>query len=272
MAGVLAPGRELRAGRRRRFAGELQLHEQAVDMAARADALHDFLPQVAALGEVDAVQLAGFLRQVGVRDVLAVAGASLLDAHGAPGIRARLRVLPRRAMNSAFRAAGTNRRKPGEAGGADARDHGVFPRRVRVIRLRHGRLKPGEHFRGARTFEAERGERRFLERHLVRHDIPPHVLRHALARFRFGIEQKAVRQAEDVHIGLDAALRVEQEGVAAPAGRELLDVVAGEVVQEPDAVAAGGENLAPAGEIDPRGAVSQRFVTLGHTFKIPAAG
>ena len=43
---------------------------------ARADALHDFLPDVAALIKVQSTLLLGFLGQVTLADILSVAGKS----------------------------------------------------------------------------------------------------------------------------------------------------------------------------------------------------
>ena len=57
-----------------------------MDLAAGADALDDFLAEVAALGEVEGVGLGGFLWEVfvgfGVADVLAVFGGGGEDAVG----------------------------------------------------------------------------------------------------------------------------------------------------------------------------------------------
>jgi len=57
-----------------------------VDLASGADALDDLLAEVAALGEVQRVGLAGLLREVfrgfGVADVDAVAGGAFEDAEG----------------------------------------------------------------------------------------------------------------------------------------------------------------------------------------------
>src|SRR5271155_2883172 len=57
--------------------------EHAMNLRAAAHALHDLLSQVAALVKVDGAQLAGFLDQIPVRDLLAVTRAAVLDANGA---------------------------------------------------------------------------------------------------------------------------------------------------------------------------------------------
>src|SRR5262249_17770234 len=70
LAHVLAVRLQLRAGR----GGALQSKagELAVHLAARADALHNLLPHVAALGEVQRLVLLSLLRQVALADVLSV--------------------------------------------------------------------------------------------------------------------------------------------------------------------------------------------------------
>ena len=50
--------------------GTIHAAELAVDVAAGADALHDFLTDVAALGEADGVHLLGFLRKRSFRGYL----------------------------------------------------------------------------------------------------------------------------------------------------------------------------------------------------------
>jgi hypothetical protein len=75
LAGGFAVGFQ-HCGQCRGRVGELELRELAVDLASGADALDDLLAEVAALGEVQRVGLAGLLREVfrgfGVADVDAV--------------------------------------------------------------------------------------------------------------------------------------------------------------------------------------------------------
>src|SRR5664279_5760359 len=64
---ILVVGTDL-ASRRRKLPNRMSLHfeasEHAMHVAARADSLHDLLPDVAALGEIQRVLLSGLLRQI----------------------------------------------------------------------------------------------------------------------------------------------------------------------------------------------------------------
>src|SRR5262249_7765872 len=59
---------------RRQTAFELKAGKLAMHLAARADALHNLLANVTALGEVKRLRLPGLLGQIAVADVLAVLG------------------------------------------------------------------------------------------------------------------------------------------------------------------------------------------------------
>ena len=54
---------------------------------AGANALDDFLSQIATFFKADCLQLAGFLNQIALRDFFAVARTAVFDAHGAAGVR-----------------------------------------------------------------------------------------------------------------------------------------------------------------------------------------
>src|ERR1700722_13788490 len=56
-----------------RFGRECELREAAMHCAAGANALDDLLAEVAALGEVQRASLAGFLRQIALAEVDAIA-------------------------------------------------------------------------------------------------------------------------------------------------------------------------------------------------------
>src|SRR5690349_18937111 len=71
LAGLFTVCFQCRAsGGKRAF--EAKAGEGAVNVAARADALDDLLPEVAALGKVQRTCLAGLLRQLAVADIDAV--------------------------------------------------------------------------------------------------------------------------------------------------------------------------------------------------------
>ena len=73
-----------------------------------------------------------------------------------------------------------------------------------------------------------------------------------------------VRHREQVHVREDVSLGVQEERVTAAAGRKLLDVVGGHGVQQAHAVLPAGDDLAPRGEIQPRGGFTKSTVTRSH--------
>ena len=70
-------------------------------------------------------------------------------------------------------------------------------------------------------------------------------------RLGLGIEQEMILEAQQVHVRQDAALSVQEEGIATFAGLERLHLIGGHGVQQPRAVVPGGANLAAAGQIQP---------------------
>ncbi len=66
LAHILVAGADFgsRLGSRRRISFHFEADKHAMHVAARANALHDLLPDVAAFGEVQRVLLAGLLRQI----------------------------------------------------------------------------------------------------------------------------------------------------------------------------------------------------------------
>ena len=81
----LSVGFERRRKVFREFAGEGEGREQAVDLAAGADALDDLLAEIAALVEVQGLRLVGLLREVLLGDVAAVERAAFEEAQGFEG-------------------------------------------------------------------------------------------------------------------------------------------------------------------------------------------
>ena len=110
--------------------------------------------------------------------------------------------------------------------------------------------------------------RHVLEFHLVGDDVAADVLVDFFAQAGVGVDQEMVGETEQVQVGLDAALRIEQEGVATVARRHFLDVVAGDGVQQSRAVASAGHDAAPRVEIQPGSGIAQCEVSLGHSFNV----
>lgn len=67
--------------------------------------------------------------------------------------------------------------------------------------------------------------------------------------------------AQDVRVGQRAALGIQKEQIAL-AGRELLNVIGGDSVQQTSPVVATHADLAARRKIDPRGGFTQCFVTV----------
>ena len=100
-----------------------------MDLAARTNALHDLLPQVAAFAEMQCVRLIGFLGQKPLADIFAVAGLAMFQADhasrfgvgrlGAGGFQTR-------DQRGLFRDRRKNE-EPGAAGGVKPRDQRIRP-------------------------------------------------------------------------------------------------------------------------------------------------
>ena len=133
------------------------------------------------------------------------------------------------------------------------RDDRVVPRLVRVFGIRHGRANGRERGGGMRAFHRYRGHPLgdVLERDIVGDDVFVQVMEDALARFRLGIQQEPVFEAEQVHVGLDVPLRVQEEGVASGAGGKLLHMVGGHGVQQAGAVVPSRVDAPARGEVEP---------------------
>src|SRR6266568_3848117 len=110
------------------FRVDVQPHQQPVDVSARPYALDDLLPDVAALAEVQRVQLLRLLRQRAVSDVLAVARLGVLDPDHASRIRVR-KIEPRQIR------LWREDPKSGRASGRDSRDEAALPLHVRITLL-----------------------------------------------------------------------------------------------------------------------------------------
>jgi hypothetical protein len=87
--------------------------------------------------------------------------------------------------------------------------------------------------------------------HLIGNDVAADVLVDLLAQAGVGVDEETIGQTEQVEVGLDAPLRVEQESVASVAGDHFFDFVAADGVQQAGAVAAARHDASPRIEIQP---------------------
>jgi hypothetical protein len=137
---------------------------------------------------------------------------------------------------------------------------------MRVVGRGHGSGQSAQHRLRLRAFDRDHRHPAggVVQRHIVGDDVLIDVNAQFLPRLRLGIDEKAVRQAEQVGIGLNFALRVEEEGVAPFARLEPLDMVRADGVQQSGAILARSQNFAAPGEIRPRGRIVQSLVAGGH--------
>src|ERR1039458_7133804 len=118
------------------------------------------------------------------------------------------------------------------------------------LRLRSGQAERGE-------FVADVGDL-----NIVGDDVAIEELQYFVSLSAFRIYQQRVSTLEDVEVGLNAALRVEQERIDAVAGRKIANIVRDHAVQPADAVAAGHRDLGtPAQVIEP--AARKQCLELG---------
>ncbi len=82
------------------------------------------------------------------------------------------------------------------------------------------------------------------------------VLVQLLTHLRLDIQQEMIGPAQDVGVGENTALVIQEEGVASGAGRKLLDVIRTHGVKQASAVLASEFDFAAGGEIQPGGAVA----------------
>src|SRR5579862_7121885 len=142
---------------------------------------------------------------------------------------------------------------PWLTGQADALDQDSVKWRVRILYVRRRRAKRCQHGGGLRTLDGDTSQRTgdIFECNIVGDDVLIHVLEDAVAGLRLRVEQETIRQAKQVHVRQDVALRVQKESVATGTRSQLLDVVGGNGVQQAGAVLAGGVDAAARGEVEP---------------------
>ncbi len=137
-------------------------------------------------------------------------------------------------------------------------------RRAAESSNRRGRARPGN---GERTGIF----RDVLQGDVIHNDEAFQVLPQALAASGLAVEQDVVLGNENPAVGLDAALRVQKKRIRALARRQIIERIAGDRMQQPDAVFARCSYPAARGNIEPRGAFVKRPVTLHHkAASIPA--
>ena len=218
-----------------------------MQVAAGADALDDLLAEVTAFAEVEGAgrcaEGSGFLGQVLVANVGAEEGCAFRNAELVKGFGV---------------GAGCAARE--ERGGEGGDGRGVGPELKagdeRAVRVDEGdragelgegegcgggvEVDGGEDGGGVRPGEEQAGLAvQGLELDVVHDDEVLEVGEESGELVAAGLEEDRVRLEEGGGVGLDAALRVEEEGVAALARGERLDGVCGHAVEPANAVVSG---------------------------------
>ena len=150
------------------------------------------------------------------------------------------------------------------AGQGNARDpHAVRLDEAELAGRRRAAESPCRRSR-ARSGNGERAGlfRNVFQGDVIHDDAAFQVLPQPLAACGFAVEQDVIPGNEDPAVGLNAALRIQKKRVRALPRRELIERVAGDRVQQPDAIRARCPYPAARGNIQPRGAFVKRPVTL----------
>ena len=141
------------------------------------------------------------------------------------------------------------------------RDAGHAALHVREARQVVGGGHP-ECRRGARTVDGDERDR-FGRRHeldVVRHQQRVQRLQEVVARAHVDVEQQAVRERGDAHVGRDAALDGQQQRRAAAPGHERGDVVRQHPLEKRGAIRSRDLHRDPEAQIEHRGRARERGV------------
>ena len=94
---------------------------------------------------------------------------------------------------------------------------------MRVVRLGRRRANRRQHIASPWTLHRHTSQRRadILQRDIVGDDVFIQVRQDALASLRFGVQQEAVLETQQIDIGLDMTLRLQKKGVASRTRRKL---------------------------------------------------
>ncbi len=245
----LAVGCERRA-RGGKFSFQPETVKGAVYVAAGADALDDFLPQVAAFGEVESVGLGGLLRKVAIADVYAEAWSAFEEAKGFEGFGAD-------GESTSFGESlleegnGAGSRPELVAGderalGVDEIDWRAMPEdsEERERAFRDWEADLGEESGGFRSGETNTAARDCGEFYVVHDDKAVEKGEDVVCLCASGFEEDAFWRGEGGGDALDAPLGVKEEVEAALTGGEILNGIGDHAVEPANAVFAG--DLDPA--------------------------
>ncbi len=233
-------------------------------MAARTNALHNFLPEVAAFLEMQSVHLLGFLRERVLGNLAAVPRHEVLYSdclrvfrRGRDGARAFHRrdglifTLDGAVDANAMRACCRN-----------GCDEEIAAFHVREAMMRRGEPALRRDFGCLRALKSQR--KRFVrdvcERHIVGDDVAIQMLENRPPRFRIGVEKEVIFETKQDRIGQNASLGVQEKYIDPVARLHLLHMVRGHGVQQARSVFAGYADSAAPGEIEQARALQKCFM------------
>ena len=250
---------------------EAEAAEGAVDLAAGADALDDLLAEVAAFAEVEGAGSGGLLGEVAIADVGAEEGCAFEDAEVVEGLGGGVDGVSGEELGSDGgecgligpdleagdeRAVGVDHGQVvvapedvGEGGRGACGGEGVWMEEVWLKEV-EGAEDLGCVWAGDEEAFAGGGDvwREVGELDVVHDDEAVEKGGEGGDLGRGGLEEEVVGFGEDVAVALDAALRVEEEVVAAGAWGEVSEGVGDHAIEPPDAVGAG--DFDPAGVLE----------------------
>lgn len=247
--------------------------EPALGMAAGVHAGDDFLPEVAPLGEGDAVgEEAGFVGKGVGREVEVEEGASGLDAGdvvGVPADGADTGVGEEGRADDLGGCGGEGEFEADHAGGVVAIDDALVPGDgedggvVGFERRRGGEACGGSQRvegEGPVEGEAVEGVGTIVEGDLVGDDEGGERGGGGRGDEGVGVEEEAVGEVEEAEVGVDSALAVEPEGTACTEGLEVLERLGDHAVEEGEAVGPAGLDDGAVGEVEEGGVLAERGV------------
>ena len=228
-----------------------------MDLASGTYPLYNLLAEVATLLEMHGVHELGLLNQVGLAEVYAETGLALGDADGVGLGRCQLGGSgeEERLADDGGVEGGDENPVAGLAGVAGLDDESAGPGERVELGGGEGDFGGREKLGRVGALDGQGGPLVGLvgESHVVGDDELVEMGEDEAAAGGLDVEEEGVRGCEDVDVGEDAAVGVQEERIAALAGGELLDMICGHGVEEALAILAAGADAAAVFELKENG-------------------
>src|SRR5664279_4808309 len=241
--------------------------EHAMHVAARADSLHDLLPDVAALGEIQRVLLSGLLRQIAFAKINSKARYPSDDGiefkgiaagrHGAgqdQGVPDCIHVLRGKPDLESIHL----RLRAARDGDANFAPYGVD--HLPGFELRDVQTGSRQNFARLRACHANRGELVADVGNLdvVHDDVTIKYLGYRRLLLAVGGDQKVVAAVVGDQVSLDAPLGVKNEAVHTVPRRKVADIVRDHAVQPAHPILSGQHQLGLPAHVEESATLQQR--------------